>query len=204
MSSTQSPKVGVIVGSQRSARAGRQITEFVLEVIQKVNAAVNVSIIDLKDWNLPMYDEPKLPTFITSPEQYAHAHTRKWSIEISSYDAFVFVTPQYNWGYPASIKNALDYLFNEWKGKPALVVSYGGHGGVRAAAQLKQVLEGMKMRQVETSVGLKFPSKEFVLKATAGEDLALSSDEMKAFWSKEREELAKAFEELLALLKQQE
>jgi len=201
MSSSATHKVGVIVGSQRSVRAGRQITEFVVETIKNVDPAVNVSIIDLRDWNLPMYDEPQLSTLITSPEQYAHAHTQKWSAEISSYDAFVFVTPQYNWGYPASIKNAIDHLFNEWKGKPGLVVSYGGRGGGKAAAQLKEVLQGLRMRPVEQTVGLAFPSKEFVLRATAGEDLDLGSDEIKAHWSKESEELVKAFQELIALLK---
>ena len=200
MSSTATHKVGVIVGSQRSARAGRQITEFVVEAIKNVDPAVSVSIIDLRDWNLPLYDEPQLPTLITSAAQYAHAHTRKWSAEVASRDAFVFVTPQYNWGYPAGLKNAIDHLFNEWTGKPGLVVSYGGRGGGKAAAQLKEVLRGVRIRPVERTVGLAFPSREFLLRATAGEDLDLGSDEIKAHWSKESEELVKAFEELIALL----
>ncbi|MEI9929658.1 MAG: NADPH-dependent FMN reductase [Rhizomicrobium sp.] len=76
---------------------------------------------------------------------YSHPHTHAWSIKIASAAAFVFVTPQYNWGYPAALKNALDHLYKEWSGKPAMIVSYGGHGGGRAAAQLRQVLEAVHM-----------------------------------------------------------
>ena len=62
----------------------------------------------------------------------------------------MFVTPQYNWGYPAPLKNALDHLFKEWSGKPAMIVTYGGHGGVRCAAQLRQVLDGLDMKPTPT------------------------------------------------------
>ena len=82
------------------------------------------------------------------------AHTRAWSAKIASADAFVFVTPQYNWGYPASLKNALDHLHGEWRGKPAAIVSYGGHGGGKCATQLAQVLQALKMRLVPTMPGL--------------------------------------------------
>jgi NAD(P)H-dependent FMN reductase len=68
--------------------------------------------------------------------------------KVSAADAFVFVTPQYNWGYPAPLKNALDHLYKEWANKPAVIVTYGGHGGGKCGRQLKQVLKGLKMRPV--------------------------------------------------------
>ena len=77
---------------------------------------------------------------------YTLAASRAWSETIRSYDGFIFVTPQYNWGVPAALKNALDYLFHEWVGKPAMVVSYGGHGGGKAAAALQTVLAGLRMK----------------------------------------------------------
>ena len=107
-------------------------------------------IVDLKDWPLPMDDEPGIP----AAGDYVFEHTRAWSRKISEGDGFVFVSPQYNWGYPAPLKNALDHLYREWSGKPAMIVTYGGHGGDKGAAQLRQVLEGLKMKPTPTMPGL--------------------------------------------------
>jgi NAD(P)H-dependent FMN reductase len=100
-----------------------------------------------------MDDEPGIP----SRGDYALGHTRAWSRKISEGDAFVFVTPQYNWGYPAPLKNALDHLYKEWSGKPAMIVTYGGHGGGKCADQLRQVLAGMHMAPVATMPGFSLP-----------------------------------------------
>lgn len=194
------PKIGLIICSQRTPRAGLQIGNSILNDLQGTDTvrmkAIALSLIDLQQWNLPMYDEPGIPSQIHSSNQYLHPHTRRWSEEIASYSAFVFVTPQYNWGYPASIKNAIDYLYNEWKGKPAMIVSYGGHGGGKAAEQLKQVLHGVRMRPVERTVGLTFPSKETLMSAAEGREIDLS------FWERERREVVEVFDELVALLNQ--
>jgi NAD(P)H-dependent FMN reductase len=190
----------VVVCSQRVPRAGLQITEFVLRTIQQTNPSVTLSLIDLSTWNLPLFNEPGVPSQITSLSQYTHSHTQRWSAEISSHSAFIFVTPQYNWGYPASIKNAIDYLFNEWKDKPAMIVSYGGHGGGKAAGQLKQVLQGVRMRPTERMVGLTFPGKEFLVKAAKGEELGLGAEGEEGVWGKEQQEIGGAFEELIGLL----
>ena len=108
-------------------------------------------LVDVKDWKLPMGDEPGIP----AAGSYEFDHTRVWSEKIASGDAVVFVTPQYNWGYPAPLKNAIDHLYREWSGKPAMIVSYGGHGGGKCAAQLRQVLDGLEMRTVATMPGLR-------------------------------------------------
>ncbi|KAF7114933.1 hypothetical protein CNMCM5793_000703 [Aspergillus hiratsukae] len=94
----------------------------------------------------------------TTQHPVAH-HLVGWSEEIASHAGFIFVTPQYEWGYPASIKNAIDYLFHEWKGKPGMIVSYGGHGGGKAAQQLCQVPQGLPMQPVEPLALWCFPQR---------------------------------------------
>jgi NAD(P)H-dependent FMN reductase len=139
----------VIAGSLRPRRIAITVAEWVAEVGRETtNAAYEV--VDLRDWPLPMDDEPGVP----HAGDYAFEHTRAWSRKIAQADAFVFVTPQYNWGYPAALKNALDHLYREWAGKPAMIVTYGGHGGGRCAEQLQQVCEGLHMTPIATKAAL--------------------------------------------------
>ena len=130
-------------------RIGPAIAEWVASVGRDIVAA-ELELVDLKDWPLPLDEEPAIP----ATGIYHSERTRAWSRKIATAAGFVFVTPQYNWGYPASLKNALDHLYGEWAGKPAMIVSYGGHGGDKCAAQLRQVLEALKMRPVETMPAL--------------------------------------------------
>lgn len=204
----QGTNIGIIIGSQRIPRVGPQIARWVLNVLQDYqdsHSATNqgpyaLSLIDLNDHQLPLFDEPGIPSQIKPPDGYAHEHTKAWSRRINSFDGFIFVTPQYNWGYPASLKNAIDYLFHEWKGKPALVVSYGGHGGGKAAVQLQGVLGGIGMKVVERAPPLTFLDRDHVGKAFRGEDLGLEGDAGKDVWVKEREEIGIAWGEFLDLL----
>lgn len=120
-------------------------------------------VVDLKDWLLPTDDEPGIPAL----GKYASEYSLAWSRKISEGDAFVFITPQYNWGYPAPLKNALDHLYNEWAGKPAMIVTYGGHRGDKCARQLRQVLKGLKMKPIAAMPGFKLPHDR--IKANSGE-----------------------------------
>ena len=133
-------KVGIIVGSVRPNRRSMQVANW-LKVQLKKSTKVQFDIIDLKEVNLPMMDEPKIPYL----GLYVHEKTRKWSELVQSYDGFVFVFPQYNWGYPAVLKNAIDYLGKEWQGKPVSLVTFGGHGGLQAQIAMKLVVTGLKM-----------------------------------------------------------
>ncbi len=114
----------------RPVRVGDQIAAAVSEVIADATGA-RVEIVDLADLRPPMLDEPAMPAI----GNYQNAHTKAWAEIVSEADGIVFVTPQYNGGYPASLKNAIDYLFAEWRDKPALIVSYGGHGGGMSGAR---------------------------------------------------------------------
>lgn len=158
----------------------------------------SLNLIDLLEWNLPMFDEPTMPQMVLHHSGYVRPHTQAWSLEIQKYQAFIFVTPQYNWGYPAAIKNAIDYLYNEWKGKPAMIVSYGGHGGGKAAAQLNQVLCGVHMLPAATMPALEFSSKKTLLAASLGEQMELAGDA--GMWAAQRPTICKAFEEMLELV----
>lgn len=143
-------RILVIMGSVRARRLCPQMAAWVAEVGRETVPA-QFEIVDLKDWPLPMDDEPGIPAL----GDYAFEHTRAWSRKISEAHAVVFVTPQYNWGYPAPLKNALDHLYDEWAGKPALIVTYGGHAGDKCARQLRQVLKGLKMKPVATTPGFR-------------------------------------------------
>ncbi|MEU4654989.1 NADPH-dependent FMN reductase [Streptomyces sp. NPDC023723] len=94
---------------------------------------------------MPFLDEP----FIAALGDYQHEHTRAWSRTAQSYGGFLFVFPQYNWGYPAVLKNALDYLYREWRDKPASFITYGTRGGTKAAEQFTEVLHGLRMRVLD-------------------------------------------------------
>ncbi|MGN1279949.1 MAG: NADPH-dependent FMN reductase, partial [Limosilactobacillus sp.] len=109
---------------------------------------VEFDVIDLAKVNLPMMNEPAIPfTGI-----YEHAKTREWSKTVSQYDGFVFVFPQYNWGYPAVLKNAIDYLAKEWRNKPVSLVTFGGHGGSQAQVAMRLVVAGIGMTQMAVNL----------------------------------------------------
>lgn len=143
----------LIMGSTRAGRICPKITEWIAQ-IGRTQTDFIYEAIDLADWPLRMDDEPEIPA---KGVPYAQAPTRAWSEKIKSADAVIFVTPQFNWGYPAVLKNAIDHLYHEWRDKPAAIVSYGGHGGGKCAEQLKQVAGAVKMRIVPTMPGIVLP-----------------------------------------------
>ena len=139
----------MIMGSLRAGRRCPAIAKWVAG-IGRAEAGIDCEPVDLADWHLPMDDEPGIPALGV----YAQPHTRAWSEKIAAAPGFVFVTPQYNWGIPAPLKNAIDHLYAEWRGKPAVIVSYGGHGGDKCALQLAQVAGALKMRVMTTMPGI--------------------------------------------------
>lgn len=131
----------VIVASTRQERKGPLVAAWFMK---QVTAAPDFAaeLIDLATVNLPMFDEPRHPRL----RQYSHDHTRAWSAVVNRADAYVFVTPEYNYSAPPSLTNALDYLTQEWAYKPVGFVSYGGvAGGTRAVQMLKQTVTALKM-----------------------------------------------------------
>lgn len=141
-------KLNVIIASTRPGRAGLPIGTWFLERA-RAHGGFEVVLSDLKEVALPLLDEPKHPRL----GQYEHAHTKAWSESVRAADAFVIVTPEYNYGSPPALINALDYLFSEWAYKPAAFVSYGGiSGGLRSVQMTKQFLTTLKMMPIPEAV----------------------------------------------------
>ena len=146
------PILTVIVGSIRPGRAGQPIADWFIDRA-RTHGGFEIDVADLAEIRLPLMEEPNHPRL----REYTSEHTRDWSARIDRADVIVFITPEYNYGYPATIKNAIDYLHQEWKDKAAGFVSYGGiAAGTRAVQQLKQVITTLKMVPVFESVNIPF------------------------------------------------
>jgi len=146
------PKLHVILASTRPGRAGEPIADWFV-ARARAHGAFEVELIDLAEVNLPFVDEPNHPRL----RRYEHQHTKDWSARIDAGDAFAFVTPEYNYGFTAPLKNAIDFLHFEWQHKPVGFVSYGGiAAGTRAVQQLKQVVTTLKMLPLYEAVNIPF------------------------------------------------
>lgn len=138
------PLLQVIIASTRPGRVGRPVADWFAGVAE-AHDGFDIEVVDLAEVDLPLLDEPKHPRL----QEYAHDHTRRWSETISRGDAYAFVMPEYNYGYSAPLKNAIDFLWNEWNDKPVALVGYGGvSGGLRAMQLIKPVLTAVKLRYV--------------------------------------------------------
>ena len=142
-------RVAIILGSTRPGRRGEAVARWVHDLAaQRTDATFE--LVDLADYNLPLYDEPNPPVH----GKYTKEHTKVWSAKIASFDAFVLVTPEYNHGPSGALKNALDFLYNEWVDKAAGFVGYGGAGGTRAVEQLRLVMAELQVATVRNQVAL--------------------------------------------------
>ena len=140
--------IKIITSTTREGRKGIAIAKWIT-ILAKQNSNFNVELLDLAEINLPFMDEPNHP----SMQQYQHEHTKKWSAKINEADGFIIVLAEYNFGFPAPIKNAIDYLFKEWMYKPVAFISYGGvSGGLRSTQMLKQVVTAVYMTAVVDQV----------------------------------------------------
>ena len=117
-------RLNVIVASTRPGRVGIHVGRWA-HGVAAAHPAFEARLVDLAEFALPVYDEPRHPRL----RQYEHAHTRAWSASVAAADAFVLVTPEYNHGPTPALINALDYVYHEWHYKPAAFVSYGGVSG---------------------------------------------------------------------------
>lgn len=144
--------VAIIIGSTRPGRRGDAVARWVHDIAGTREDAA-FTVVDLADFELPLLDEP-VPAAMSS--SYEHEHTRRWAAAIAACDAFVFVTPVYNRAPPASLKNALDYLYAEWQDKAAGFVSYGvsGNGGSHAVEHLRLVMGELHIADVRDQVDL--------------------------------------------------
>lgn len=174
--------VQVILGSTRSVSAGRSVGRWI-ETAAQTEPDVAVDIVDLRESPLPFFDEPRHPR----SQQYEHEHSKRWSERVQRADAHVFVLPEYNHGYTAPVKNALDHLALEWWDKPAGLVSYGGiSGGLRAAQALKPVLISLRFRLIPTSVIIPFIEAQIDPQSAEFRSTAIHDAALGAMWGELR------------------
>jgi NAD(P)H-dependent FMN reductase len=162
----------VVIASTRPGRVGGAIGRWFTGVAER-HGAFRVAVGDLAEVNLPLLDEPAHPRL----RQYEHDHTAAWSRLVGAADAFVFVTPEYNFFAPPTLVNAVDYLYHEWHYKPAGFVSYGGaSGGVRSVQAMKPLLTAVNVMPLPGAVAVPFVAKHL--------------DDAKAFVATEQHEQA--------------
>jgi len=139
--------IAIVTGSTRPGRNNEAVARWVYGLSKRRNDA-EFELVDIADYDLPLLDEPAPPSL----GQYTHKHTKKWAAKIGSFDAYVFVTPEYNHGVSGALKNALDYLYREWNNKAAGFVSYGGSGGTRSVEHLRLVMAELMIADVRQQV----------------------------------------------------
>lgn len=146
--------IKVILASVRQGRFGDKPAQWIVD-IAKNTEGVSVELLDLKDYELPVFSEAVSPAYVTG--EYALPEVNRWAEKITEADGFIIVTPEYNHGYPSSLKNNIDYLYKEWNNKPVCFVAYGSTGGARVTQQLREVSIELQMAPIRNSVHIMSP-----------------------------------------------
>lgn len=151
------PRIQVILGSTRQNRAGEQVASWITELARSRDD-IDVELVDLREFPLPFFDAPVSPKRELSDDP----RVRAWAAKVAKADGFILVTPEYNYGYPAVLKNALDSIYYEWNDKPVGLVGYGAvGGGLRAVMQLRQVVVELGLVQAHAHVIVPWVGRAF-------------------------------------------
>ncbi|KAJ6260038.1 hypothetical protein Dda_5684 [Drechslerella dactyloides] len=185
--------IALIISSVRPGRNGPKVAKLVAETIQK-NLPKNVAlkVVDLAEWNLPVFEQTEIPFSIQKSELYSTEIAKRWSKEISSHDGYIFLVP-------GTLKNAFDYLYNEWSGKPAMIVNYGGRpvDGLNGGKHFTDILNSLQMKlpTILPKVSIATLDRE---KTAVGKDLVFYEP---AVENQVRSDIAMAWEGILKSLK---
>ena len=161
----KTPHIGIVVGWTREGRFSERAAAWFQRIAAR-RTDLSVEIIDLRDYPMPFFDEPASPAWMPPKNQVA----QRWMAKLAELDGLVFVTPEYNHGYSAVLKNALDYAFQQFNRKPAAFVGYGGVGAARAIEQLRMVAVELQMAPIPKSVNVGMA--EFLAIWQQGKDFA--------------------------------
>ena len=142
-------KIHVIIGSTRQNRFSDKPAHYILDELNK-EIGVQAELIDLRDWPLPFYNESGAPLMLKG--NYTNELAKKWAAKVGEADGYIMVTPEYNHGYTAVLKNAIDWVYAEWTKKPIGFVGYGNAGGARAIEQLRQVVVELQMYPIKNAI----------------------------------------------------
>ena len=174
-------KIQIILGSTRPNRKGESVAKWAHSELSKRDD-IEFELVDIADYNLPLLDEPKP----AGSGEYTKEHTKRWSEKINQADGYIFVTAEYNHSIPGALKNALDFLFHEWKYKAVGFISYGSIGGSRAAEQLRLIAGQFQMADVRQQLmlftGTDFEGRDFQPTEKHKEQLGKLADDV-ASWS---------------------
>lgn len=175
------PSIAIVVGSTRPGRKGAAVAEWVAKQAAGRDGAT-YDVLDIADFDLELLDDPVVPG--AANREYASEETRAWSRAVDSYDAFVWVTPEYNHSVPAAMKNALDVLHPEWNDKAVAFVSYGADGGVRAVEHWRTITANVRLQAVRGQLALSlftdFDATGFAPGERRAEELAAVLDQLEA------------------------
>lgn len=166
-------KIGVLLGSSRPNGNSHGLIAWLISLLSPCFMEHHASLLDSSLDNIiefaPIYPtapmHPLGPVMddtisaMVSSGDYLDPNVREWSKLVASCDGFLILTPQFNWGYPGDLKNAMDHLYHEWRNKPIMLMTYGGHGGGKCGIQLRQVLQGLKMKVVANEVSIALPEE---------------------------------------------
>ncbi|HUD20326.1 MAG TPA: NAD(P)H-dependent oxidoreductase [Patescibacteria group bacterium] len=149
-------KIQIIVGTTRQGRFSEKAASYILQEAKK-RKEFDVELVDLRDYPMPFFEEPISPKmFEMTHHAYTNEVVKKWLAKISEADGYIIVTAEYNHGYPAVLKNAIDFGYKEWIRKSVGFVSYGNSGGARSVEQLRQVVIELDMIPIRTAIQIPF------------------------------------------------
>jgi NAD(P)H-dependent FMN reductase len=140
-------KIAVILGSTRDSRFGEVPARWMLDVARK-RPELDVELVDLKDYDLPFFNELSSNMWVPSQDPRAVA----WQRKIAEFDGYIFVVAEYNRSITGALKNALDQAYVEWGRKPAGYIGYGSVGGARAVEHLRLINVELQMVPVRSGV----------------------------------------------------
>jgi NAD(P)H-dependent FMN reductase len=142
--------ISVIVGSTRQGRFSEKPAQWIFQRLNN-RGSVDARLLDLRDFPMPFFDQPVPPAMPGRPS-YENEVVKKWTAEIARSDGFIFVTPEYNYGPSAVLKNALDWVYPEWNRKAAAFVSYGSAMGARGVQQLRLTAIELQLAPIRFAV----------------------------------------------------
>lgn len=200
--------VALITGSLRTPRVGPDVADWVASILPQdsKNDGVEIQRVDIADFKLPIFDERVIPAMVPTYAQFEHEHTKKWSDAIRSFAGYILISPEYNGGVPGGLKNAIDYLYSEWPGKPVVIITYGVQGGSHANEQLAFTLEKvMRLKVVEPRVEMAFKGGSGQPDSIAAGTQGKLGDDSKKEWTENgnKDNIVKAFEALKQIVNAQ-
>ncbi|MDR3571856.1 MAG: NAD(P)H-dependent oxidoreductase [Candidatus Pacebacteria bacterium] len=157
-------KVKVIIGSTREGRFGDKPAAWIAE-LAKERADMDIEILDLRDYPIPFFDQQETPSYKTKP--YNEPNVVKLTAKIAEADAYIITVAEYNHGYTAVLKNAMDWVYQEWNNKPVAFVAYGSAGGARAIEQLREVAIELQLAPIRNAVHMTYDAVIAIGQGTA-------------------------------------